>query len=74
MSKPKDSITNFLVDSTNHLLTKLKLETIQPDEFLNLTVNNTEELITITVVCKSKLLVLALDDTNKKLTGGWKHY
>ena len=74
MSKPKDSITNFLVDSTNQLLTKLKLETIQPDEFINLTVNNTEELLTITVVCKSKLLILALDDTNKKLTGGWKHY
>lgn len=74
MSKPKDSITNFLVDSTNHLLTKLKLETVEPDDFLNLTVNNTEELLTITVVCKSKLLVLALDDTSKKLTGGWKHY
>lgn len=74
MTKPKDSITNFLVDSTNHLLTKLKLETVEPDDFLNLTVNNTEELLTITVVCKSKLLVLALDDTSKKLTGGWKHY
>ena len=74
MTNPKDSITNFLVDSTNHLLTKLKLETVEPDDFLNLTVNNTEELLTITVVCKSKLLVLALDDTSKKLTGGWKHY
>lgn len=74
MSKPKDSITNFLVDSTNQLLTKLKLETVEPDEFLNLTVNNTEELLTITVVCKSKLLILALDDTSKKLTGGWRHY
>ena len=74
MSKPKDSITNFLVDSTNQLLTKLKLETIQPDEFINLTVNNTEELLTITVVCKNKLLILALDDNAKKLTGGWKHY
>ena len=74
MSKPKDSISNYLVNSTNQLLTKLKLETIQPDEFINLTVNNTDDLLTITVVCKSKLLVLALDDNNKKLTGGWKHY
>ena len=74
ISKPKDSITRYLVDSTNQILTKLKLETIEYDEFLNLSVNNTEDLLTITVVCKSKLLVLALDDSNKKLTGGWKHY
>ena len=74
MSKPKDSISQYLVGSINQLLTKLKLETIQPDEFLSFTVNNTDDLLTITVICKTKLLVLALDDSNKKLTGGWKHY
>lgn len=74
VSKPKDSITEYLVGSTNQLLSKLNLETIQPEDFINLTVNNTDELFTITVVCKSKLLVLALDDNTKKLTGGWKHY
>lgn len=73
MSKPKDSINEYLVGNVNQLLKKLNLETIQPEEFINLTVTNTEEIFTITVVCKSKLLVLALDETSKKLTGGWKH-
>ena len=73
MSKPKDSINEYLIGNVNQLLKKLNLETIQPEDFINLTVTNTEEIFTITVVCKSKLLVLALDDNNKKLTGGWKH-
>lgn len=73
MSKPKDSINEYLVGNVNQLLKKLNLETIQPEDFINLTVTNTEEIFTITVVCKSKLLVLALDETSKKLTGGWKH-
>lgn len=74
MSKPKDSITEYLVGNINQLLTKLKLETVETDDFINYTVNSTDELLTITVVCKSKLLVLALNDTSKKLIGGWKHY
>ena len=74
MSNPKDSINEYLVGTVNQLLSKLNLETIQPDEFINYTVNNTEETFTITVVCKSKLLVLALNEDTKKLTGGWKHY
>lgn len=73
MSKPKDSINEYLVGNVNQLLTKLNLETIQPNEFINYTVTNTNELFTVTVVCKNKLLVLALDDNSKKLTGGWKH-
>ncbi len=73
MSKPKDSINEYLVGNVNQLLTKLNLETIQPNEFINYTVTNTNELFTVTVVCKTKLLVLALDDNSKKLTGGWKH-
>ena len=73
MSKPKDSMNEYLIGNVNQLLKKLNLETIQPEDFINLTVTNTEEIFTITVVCKSKLLVLALDDNNKKLTGGWKH-
>ena len=74
MSNPKDSINEYLVGNVNQLLSKLNLETIQPEDFLNYTVNNTEEVFTITVVCKSKLLVLALNEDTKKLTGGWKHY
>ena len=74
MSNPKDSINEYLVGNVNQLLSKLNLETIQPEEFINYTVNNTEETFTITVVCKSKLLVLALNENTKKLTGGWKHY
>ena len=73
MSKPKDSINEYLVGNVNQLLTKLNLETIQPNEFINYTVTNTNELFTVTVVCKTKLLVLALDDNSKKLTGCWKH-
>ena len=73
MSKPKDSINEYLVGNVNQLLTKLNLETIQPNEFINYTVTNTNELFTVTVVCKTKLLVLALDDNSKMLTGGWKH-
>lgn len=73
MSKPKDSMNEYLIGNVNQLLKKLNLETIQPEDFINLTVTNTEEIFTITVVCKSKLLVLALDETSKKLTGGWKH-
>ena len=73
MSKPKDSINEYLVGNVNQLLTKLNLETIQPNEFINYTVTNTNELFTVTVVCKTKLLVLALEKKRKKLTGGWKH-
>lgn len=73
MSKPKDTITNFWVSDINQLCNKLQLETIEPEDFLNLTVNNSNELLTLTVICKSKTLVLALDDSNKKLSGGWKH-
>ena len=73
MSKPKDSINEYLVGNVNQLLTKLNLETIQPNEFINYTVTNTNALFTVTVVCKTTLLVLALDDNSKKLTGGWKH-
>lgn len=73
MSKPKDSINEYLVGNVNQLLKKVNLETIQPEDFINLTVTNTEEIFTITVVCKSKLLVLTLDETSKKLTGGGKH-
>ena len=73
MSKPKDSMNEYLIGNVNQLLKKLNLETIQPNEFINYTVTNTNELFTVTVVCKTKLLVLALDDNSKKLTGGWKH-
>ena len=74
MSKPKDTISNFWIDNINQLLSKLKVESIDREDFLSLSVINTEELLTINVNCKSKTLVLALDDSTKKLSGGWKHY
>ena len=72
MSNPKDTIVNFWVSSTNKLLENLKLETIKPDELVNLSVQNTEEILTITVVCTNKILVLSLNEITKKFTGGWK--
>lgn len=74
MSKPKDTISNFWVSSVNKLLTNLKLETITPEEFNTVIVQNTEDILTITVICTGKMLVLALNEKTSKFTGGWKHY
>jgi len=74
MSKPKDKLTNFWVSNINQLLTSLNLETIQTDDFTNLLVNSTTDKLTITVICNTKMLVLNLDDSTKKFTGGWKHF
>ena len=74
MSKPKDTISNFWVSSVNKLLTNLKLETITPEEFNTVIVQNTEDILTITVICTGKMLVLALNETTSTFTGGWKHF
>lgn len=74
MSKPKETFTTYWVTSINSLLKKLNLETIQPEDFINLVIQNAPDTINITVICVSKILILNFDDTNKKLSGGWKHF
>lgn len=74
MSKAKDNFNEYWVGNINKLLTKLNLETITPEDFTNLMVQNTENSITISILCKTKILVLNLNDSTKKFTGGWKHF
>lgn len=72
--KTKDKLSNYWVSKINQLLKGLNLDTIKPENFSNLMVQNTEDILTITVICTDKMLVLHLDETNSKLTGGWKHF
>ena len=74
MSKAKDTISNFWVSSVNKLLTNLKLETITPEEFTTVIVQDTDDILNITVICTGKILVLNLNDSTQKFTGGWKHF
>lgn len=74
MTNPKETITRYWVTSLNNILQKLQLETIQPEEFINLVVQNQLDTVSIIVLCTDKTLVLNLDDNNKKLSGGWKHF
>lgn len=74
MSKTKDQIGNYWVNSLNNLLSKLNLETLTLDEFNSLIVQNTDDKFNITVLCDKKTLVLNLDDQLKKMSGGWKHH
>ena len=74
MSKVKDSLSKYWVQTINRLLTKLELENITPEEFKTVIVQDTDDLLTITVICTGKMLVLALNDKTSKLTGGWKHF
>ena len=74
MSKPKDTINEYWVNSVNKLLTNLKLETITSEEFNTVIVQNTDDILNITVICTGKILVLSLNENTKKFTGGWKHF
>ena len=65
MSKPKDTISNFWVSSVNKLLTNLKLETITPEEFNTVIVQNTEDILTITVICTGIPINGPTIETNK---------
>lgn len=74
MSKSKDKLSNFWVNNINKLLTSLNLETIETNDFINLLVNNTDDKLTITVICNTKFLFLNLDESTQKFIGGWKHF
>lgn len=70
----KEKLSKYWVHSINSLLGKLKLDKINPDTFTNLMVQNTEEILTITVICTEKMLVLNLNEKTQKVTGGWKEF
>ena len=70
----KEKLSKYWVHSINSLLGKLKLDKINPETFTNLMVQNTEEILTITVICTEKMLVLNLNEKTQKVTGGWKHF
>ena len=70
----KEKLSKYWISSINQLLKGLKLDTINPKTFTNLMVQNTEEILTITVICTEKMLVLHLDENSQKVTGGWKHF
>lgn len=70
----KQKLSKYWINSINQLLKGLKLDTINPKTFTNLMVQNTEEILTITVICTEKMLVLHLDENSQKVTGGWKDF
>lgn len=70
----KEKLSKYWISSINQLLKGLKLDTINPKTFTNLMVQNTDEILTITVICTEKMLVLHLDENSQKVTGGWKHF
>ena len=70
----KEKLSKYWVHSINSLLGKLKLDKINTDTFTNLMVQNTEEILTITVICTEKMLVLNLNEKTQKVTGGWKEF
>lgn len=70
----KEKLSKYWVHSINSLLGKLKLDKINPETFTNLMVQNTEEILTITVICTEKMLVLNLNNKTQKVTGGWKEF
>ena len=70
----KEKLSKYWVHSINSLLGKLKIDKINPDTFTNLMVQNTEEILTITVICTEKMLVLNLNEKTQKVTGGWKEF
>lgn len=72
--KTKDKLSNYWVSKINQLLKGLNLDTIKPENFSNLMVQNTEEILTITVICTEKMLVLNLNEKTQKVTGGWKEF
>ena len=72
--KTKDKLSNYWVSKINQLLKGLNLDTIKPENFSNLMVQNTEEILTITVICTEKMLVLNLNEKTQKATGGWKEF
>lgn len=64
-------VSKYWIESTNRLLSKLGIDTIQPEEFTNLIVHTTDDHITnITVICTNKMLVISVN--GNKITGGWK--
>ena len=74
MENTKDKINEYWVITINRLLQKLNLETITPEEFTTVIVQNNTEVLNISVICTSKMLVLSLNQATQKLTGGWKQF
>ena len=74
MDNAKDRLSEYWVHTINRLLQKLKLEPITPEEFTTVIVQNTDEVLNISVICTGKLLVLCFNQATQKLTGGWKQF
>ena len=70
----KEAISKYWVHSINTLLNRMEIDTINPDTFTNLMVQNTEDILILTVICTEKMLVLHLDNSTSKITGGWKEF
>lgn len=70
----KEKLSKYWVTSINSLLGKLNLDKINPETFTNLMVQNTSDILTITVICTEKMLVLNLNEKTQKVTGGWKEF
>ena len=70
----KEKLSKYWVHGINSLLGKLKLDKINPETFTNLMVQNPAEILTITVICTEKILVLNLNNETQKVTGGWKEF
>lgn len=74
MENTKNKLSEYWVITINRLLKKLNLETITPEEFTTVIVQNNTEVLNISVICTGKMLVLSLNQTTQKLTGGWKQF
>lgn len=74
MENTKYKLNEYWVITINRLLKKLNLETITPEEFTTVIVQNNTEVLNISVICTGKMLVLSLNQATQKLTGGWKQF
>lgn len=70
----KNKLSEYWVHTINRLLKKLNLELITPEEFTTVIVQNTDDVLNISVICTGKLLVLCFNQATQKLTGGWKQF
>jgi len=74
MTKNKEILSDYWVKAINKLLTSLNFENIKTEEFNNLVIQNTDDKINISVICNNKMLVLNLNESTSKFTGGWKYF
>lgn len=74
MTKNKEILSDYWVKAINKFLTSLNFENIKTEEFNNLVIQNTDDKINISVICNNKMLVLNLNESTSKFTGGWKYF